>query len=657
MKRKLHPYTLLVLVFTLLSGEWTFAQIQLQTTEDDLYQKGALYVKIKDNIGFRYNRQSSDVDWSRLPAMKSVLNKYKTQKTFRSFYFSKSEKLQRTIRIHLKDDRSTKSVMDELSRLPEVEYVERIPNHQTFFTPNDGSISLQDDVFDVIDAYEAWNVARGDTNIVVAIVDNAIDIDHRDLKNVVVQGIDLAENDNDPRPDTIAMDHGTHVAGIAGAQTNNGTGIASIGFGIRLMPVKTSYDGRLTSISFGYEGIEWAITNGADVVNCSWGGNYLGETDEVILESAVESGVIIVAAAGNFGSECEVYPAAYEGVFSVGNTRTNDAIYVSTCTGRSIYPCAASFFDNDKCASYCTAEQHGSIYNCGSTYGDWVDVMAPGTDIHSTVPGPPNIAIYGEKTGSSMAAPLVSGLCGLILSVNPNLSKEEVLQCITNTADNIDHKNLSQYNDKLGAGRINAHRAVVCAKGTVCPEDLVIVSPDYGPGNIADLEVNRNITAVNSILSGAEVVYDADRCVRLMHGFCAQNGSTFCAIIDGCGGLRRDGITVDEADEVKEEVELPAKTNYEHIFPTVEDREPKLTNYPNPFEANTIISITLMEKSAVSLKVYDLLGNEVAVLLDNQRLNKGLCEIPLDNSNLTSGVYFCTLKANGIIKTHKLLVK
>lgn len=344
-----------------------------------------------------------------------------------------------------------------------LDYVELNPDYRIYFTPNDFATSQYN--LTKISAKNAWNYAKGISKIKVAVVDDAVELNHSDLKNVIwnnlneiagngidddlngyvddVVGWDAADGDNDPNPPSSpGFDHGTHCAGIVGAETNNNNGIASIGFGISLMAVKIS------SSSSGFiinaaKGVEYAIINNASVISMSWGGAGFSRTYQLLFDLAASNDIVCVAAAGNSSSSSKFYPAGYNNVIAVASTTSTDAI--------------SSF----------------------SNYGNWIDVCAPGSSIYSTITN----NFYGTKSGTSMACPLVSGLCGLLRSKNPTFSAIKIENCLKNTCDNINSVNPS-YVGLMGFGRINAENAVLCVKSLiavfesnktqVCPGDTIV---------------------------------------------------------------------------------------------------------------------------------------------------------------------------------------
>jgi subtilisin family serine protease len=230
-----------------------------------------------------------------------------------------------------------------------------------------------------------------------------------------VHGCDFVDGDGLPAD---GHGHGTHVAGIVGADTNNGIGVAGMGWGVRVMPVRVLDDAGSGGIWSVSEGIRYAADNGARVINLSLGG-YGGAQD---LQNAVSyaqgRGALVVAAAGNDNLPMPFYPAVYDGV--VGVAATDDA---------------------DQKAGF-------------SNYGSHVDVAAPGVDIHSTLLQP---AAYGEKSGTSMATPMVSGLAALIWTRYPSVTASQVAAAIQDSAVDLGSAGWDAY---FGWGRIHAADAL-----------------------------------------------------------------------------------------------------------------------------------------------------------------------------------------------------
>ncbi len=390
------------------------------------------------------------------------------------FYAARGYDLQWVLRFSVENVQG----IDELTRLlnehPSAIYAERVPILYLSYSPNDLGSNSNNNQWHLykIQAREAWDISKGSREVKVAIVDDAVLITHPDLSANIwtnpgeipgngkdddnngyiddVHGWDAGGNDNDPLPNSSAFTHGTHCAGIAGATTDNNTGVASIGFNISIMPVKCTLPGQssTTSIPRGYEGITYAAAAGADVISCSWGSAGGGSTGFQVIQYAQSKGAIVVAAMGNDYTERQQFPANYGGVISVAATSNTDSK-----------------------ANY-------------SNYHSTTVISAPGNYILSTVTN----NTYSSQSGTSMATPLVSGLLGLMKSHKLGITTTELRGCLLNNADNIDAQN-GLYIGKLGAGRINAYKSLQCV------DSLKWVAPDirfsldgneYCPGSLVE---------------------------------------------------------------------------------------------------------------------------------------------------------------------------
>lgn len=295
----------------------------------------------------------------------------------------------------------------------EVSYAEPDGLAQTVDAPNDPYLGSQWGLTKV-QASQAWDITKGSRDVNIAILDTGIDLEHPDLATKIVSSINFTTS---PTADANGHSHGTHVAGIAAALTNNSTGVAGLAYDCSLMNVKVLGDDGYGAYSWIAQGIIWAADNGADVVNLSLGGSSASSTLENAVNYAWSRGVVVVAAAGNDGSTSAFYPAYYANCIAVGATDSND------------------------------------LMPSWSNYSSWVDVAAPGSSIYATMPD----NLYGYKSGTSMASPHVAGLAGLLFSVASDSNgngrvNDEVRSKIETTCDNtgID----------VAYGRINAYKAV-----------------------------------------------------------------------------------------------------------------------------------------------------------------------------------------------------
>lgn len=330
----------------------------------------------------------------------------------------------------------------KISRLPFVEYAEPYVLPQAFYTPNDPIISDSVKIWHLIkiNAFGAWDISKGDTNVVVGITDTGWDNTHPDLlANVKInyndpingldddadgyidnyKGWDLGNNDNDAQQET--SNHGTHVSGLSSAVTDNGVGIAAVGFNTKFLPVKIANSAGI--LTHAYQGVVYAADQGCFIINCSWGSTTPGQFQKDVIDYAIiNKGCLVVGACGNNGNETLFYPAAYDGVLTVAASEESD------------------FKKNN------------------SNYGYYVDISAPGENMWSTIGG----GSYGFNGGTSMAAPVVSGAAALVKAMNPTFTNQQVAALLRATAFDIYPLNPT-FIDKLGNGRLDIFSALTAA--------------------------------------------------------------------------------------------------------------------------------------------------------------------------------------------------
>jgi subtilisin family serine protease len=341
---------------------------------------------------------------------------------------------------------SVNSLITEIKQNNWSTYIEPNTKYQADMTPNDPDWNLQWGPAK-IQANYAWNTTTGSNNTLVCVIDTGIDYNHPDLAaNYALGGYDWVNNDSNPMDD---HGHGTHCAGIIGAVINNNIGIAGIAQ-VRIMAEKA-----LDASGGGYEddlanAIIDATNKGAKILSMSWGGGPSNLIHDA-LKYAYAHGVLLVAAAGNSGSSAKHYPAAYDEVIAVTATDSTDT---------------PAYF---------------------TTYGDWVELAAPGVDIWSTVWDDS----YRYMSGTSMACPHVSGTAALVWSEFPNMSRDVLRMHLRDTADDLGKPGFDIY---YGYGRINARRAIE----EPLPEHDIIISNWNRPPYIEPGQTGRiNATLIN----------------------------------------------------------------------------------------------------------------------------------------------------------------
>ncbi|HEY7735422.1 MAG TPA: S8 family serine peptidase [Candidatus Limnocylindrales bacterium] len=299
--------------------------------------------------------------------------------------------------------------------------------------PSDPLFPEQEDL-PQIGVPDAWPTTTGDPDVVVAVIDTGVDLDHPDL-----DGVHVTDPHNEIWNNTDVFDghgHGTHVAGTIVARADNATGIAGIAPDTTLMPIKVLDDEGFGSFSDVLDGVDWARTHGADIINLSLGGTLDDEQLALVqptFTAARTAGILIVAAAGNSATPMMQYPAGLNGVLSVAAVDAGDAI--------------AEF----------------------STFNRAVDISAPGVDTLSTTAGD-----YERWSGTSMASPHVAGVAALVWADRPGLSVAKVEAVLRSSAVDLGDPGWDRY---YGDGRVDAAAALDASVPSPLPE----LDPAPGP--------------------------------------------------------------------------------------------------------------------------------------------------------------------------------
>lgn len=329
---------------------------------------------------------------------------------------------------------SDEKLLDALVETGDILYWERVRSQKLHFSPSDPFYTNQW-YLDKIKAESAWDYTQGDSSFVVGVVDSGVDYTHEDLQDNLAYnyddpingvdddadgyidnyyGWDFGSDDNDPMVDGFSFAaHGSTICGIVAASTDNDIGTSSSAFNCRYLPIKiTNSSGQIIDTNAG---IAYAAQMGVKVINCSFGSLEFSQAEADIIAYVTDSmDVLVVASAGNEGMNTEVYPASLEDVIGV---------------------CAVDEFD-----------QKIAISNYGASF----EISAPGESIY----GPYVQNDYSYKSGTSVAAAVVSSAAILLRSYFYNESAEEIRNRIIHTTDNINSAN-SDYQNLLGTGRLN----------------------------------------------------------------------------------------------------------------------------------------------------------------------------------------------------------
>ncbi|HPC95591.1 MAG TPA: S8 family serine peptidase [Sedimentisphaerales bacterium] len=305
-----------------------------------------------------------------------------------------------------------------------------------------------------IRAPEAWEITTGDPNIVVAVLGTGVDCHHPDLVENLVPGYDFYDDDDDPDPaDRDRLDaHDTLCAGLVAARGNNGIGITGVAWDCKIMPIRLGDAQSWATAEECATAIRWAAVHGADVLSNSWSWGTTSPTP--ILHSAIVEttqagsigrggkGCVMVFAAGNSSGPKMVYPNKYPEVIAVGATDREDVLWPYSTYGVELALTAPSGCDGSWCgemASFWSTDQTGS----GG---------------YSILNSDPNLLDYSEYGGgTSLSCPIVAGVAALVLSIEPELSNEEVRHFMTRSAKDLGGPGWDEY---YGWGRVDACAAL-----------------------------------------------------------------------------------------------------------------------------------------------------------------------------------------------------
>lgn len=526
------------------------------------YKSDQVYLKYKDDWNITY--PESILDAGLVPDY--LVTAFRITKADRSFPRLNYAPLNRSYRIIFEDTANIRTLMRLLRQLPGIDYVEHVPEYRSFLTPNDPSFNstTQWGLYKIM-AREAWDITTGNSNVIVAVVDDAVKINHQDLSaNLYVNtneipnngidddnngyiddrnGYDVADNDMNVNPPSSVTNsffsHGTHCAGIVAATTNNNIGIASIGYNIKYLPVKTKKNSTTSNIfDAAMQGVEYALTTQAKIISMSWGGGGYSALEQNVFDYANSMGVLLFAAAGNNDNQIAHYPSNYNHVFSVGSTTNQD------------------------------------IKSSFSNYGSAIDLMAPGSGIYSCLGS--SSTSYGSYDGTSMACPLVAGTAGLMLSQNPLLTPAMVYGCLKDSSDNISSLN-PNYTGLLGAGRLNAQRALRCATGSVLSNDNCSGAIAISPGTTCNYQTFSSSNATQSIPatspcngytggnSDDDVWFKFSAVSGTTYTIKVLNGSNFDGVLDlrsgSCNGVSIDCDDQPGSSNVLNEIQFTASSN------------------------------------------------------------------------------------------------
>lgn len=526
--------------------------------------------------------------------------------------------------------------------------------YENFFHWNLGRISMPN----------AWIKTTGNSNIKIAVLDMGVEYSHPDLaKNIhSFIGYDFYDMDNNPTPENLSTSynaHGTCVAGVICGNTNNNAGISGISGGwgtqkgISLISYRIGNNG-VPDFAAAADAFDDAVDKDVDVICCSWNSS----------SSVLEPGL-----AGSFALENSIFDAVLSDiivVFAAGNIKVYKPANIPVRWPVNMFGVltvgASTKLDKRK-------EYQG---DWGSCYGTGLEVVAPGVEIPTTDNsgqcGYSSTDYHTNFKGTSAAAPHVAALAGLILSVNPTLSKLEVENIIKNTAVQVSgySYDINGFNNEVGYGRINANAAL---NATPLPLSVNISGPTFLAGDNGTFTANasggttpytnyqwwyRNdgVIGMKAPPVGTWIYishYEGQSSISYGPDFCF---SLKCIVTDSNNKTAEDIHSVTVIDGLKK----GASDSNDSIIPSTNKLK---SNYPNPFNPSTTIEYDLSENSDVILTVMSISGHIVKKWEFNGQ-NPGTYRIQWDGrkdngQELTSGMYIYQLKTSNFSDTKKMV--
>ncbi len=368
--------------------------------------------------------------------------------------------------VKVPESKTVEEVIEVLERNPNIEFVE--PDYFAYeeeTSVNDYWYPAQWGIKSA-NAPKAWDITTGASEVLVAVVDTGIKSSHPDLTTRVVAGYDFVNGDSDPTDD---RGHGTAVAGVIVANTNNSIGIAGANWNSKVLAVKVLDSSGWGTYSNIAAGIIYAADHGAKIINLSLGGTSYSSTLKAAVDYAFSKGCVLVAAAGNSGDATVNYPAGFANVIAVGAVSSDMKLKSFSC------------------------------------YGEHIDVVAPGSAIAPTINDG-----YADWSGTSFSAPFVSGLASLVLSLNPSLLPQDIQRIIEATAVDLGEPGKDLY---FGSGFVDFYAALTAAGGlrTIDGDNGSADNP-AAPGNQPNVvdDVNPEVAIVQpsdgEIISGRYIL-------------------------------------------------------------------------------------------------------------------------------------------------------
>jgi len=664
-----------ILIFSSLSSGRVCAQttLSVDAPKQCAVVPGVLYIQLKAKHGVDFEHLSpthtGNTELDNFFAKVGVTDIYPFDPDAKQYAVSRRHGIDRIYVINFPPEgNSPRDIANSVLGLSVIERASPRLIFEKCYIPNDPDIS-QEYALDNMRIKDAWGVSEGNANIVIADVDEGVNYNHEDLAanifliNGQYYGRDIVGSGSanhylptyDPMPPP-NQSHGTMTSGCFGMVPDNGKGGAGSGFNCKIMAIKIS-DSTGTLVA-GYDGIHYAVTHGAKIINCSWGGSDSNKNDiafaQLFVDEALDTGALIVAAAGNDGKDIDVtpfIPAYLSGILTVGATDNNDG------------PATEGFNTN---------------------YGSHVSVYAPGVSILST--DFPGNSAYTSESGTSFSCPLSSGVAGLLWANQTQWTPKFIARQIIATSDNV----VKPADRKNYWGRVNALSALTQPASIpgLGISDFSIDGVDKGGLKYLNKTYSLTVTFKNYMGSGSNIQ------AQLLHvdGNVAPNGGysiqqslaplgTMSAQQQTTGSFKFTRDTTDQGagsqlslyfaisygaalvenrpyyDTLRLDINITGDNVYNLGVADGDQKNLLLGDaYPNPITDGVTIDFELVNAGYAKLALCDVLGRAISTIAEGM-YDSGKQSAHFDTRNLPNGMYFYKLETTGgAVMTKRMIV-
>lgn len=465
-----------------------FSAVAQAQTIDSNYVDGHVYFQLNEDVDITYEvREDKTVDIYSIPGIpgREMANTFDIEKISCPFNINNDPKLLRTFKVEFNDYANVDKLLKFLANQAGVRYAEKVGIAKLFEAPNDPYYKMYNVRYpinwnwhlDIINAEKAWDIQKGSNNLKIGVIDGSIWGEHPDLQipserqydgdfdtegnsappSEIDQDVNPAEGTNDM---SFRFSHGTHCAANIACVNNNGIGTASLAGGWGdvangpiLYSAKTSDRYGNVNLDNADLCINWIVNKGVRIVSMSYGGENFMQTTQDLINAGYDQGVIFIAAAGNESNTVKQYPAAYDHVISVAMVNSDYSINTGSTYGDWVDIAAPG-------GSLINSGQESSVYVVSATYSHSYSIPALAAASNTPNPISAEDDFYDKMQGTSMACPITASLVALMISQDPSLWFERIQDILRGSSIPLNPVAGRTHTIREGVGCIDAQAAL-----------------------------------------------------------------------------------------------------------------------------------------------------------------------------------------------------